>query len=142
MTFVPARRALRPIGRWTFDFGLWTVLLVAAGVRLAFALRPPPFLTPDSQGYYLPGWELANGLGFGKPIDFTQLAAAPWIGLPNFSAPTFQADAIVLIAPVAVLALAAAIPHRATVTVRTREPGRENTSVSDVEGAVFRSTYG
>jgi dolichyl-phosphate-mannose-protein mannosyltransferase len=47
------------------------VLLVATVVRLGFALRPPPFLTPDSQGYYLPGWELAHGLGFGPELRRT-----------------------------------------------------------------------
>lgn len=53
------------------DLGL--VLLLAAVVRLAIALRPPPFLTPDSQGYFLPGWELANGLGFGPELRRTPL---------------------------------------------------------------------
>ena len=53
------------------DLGL--VLIVAALVRLAFALRPPPFLTPDSQGYFLPGWELAHGLGFGPELRRTPL---------------------------------------------------------------------
>jgi hypothetical protein len=48
--------------------------------------------------------------------------------------------AIYYYAFLAVLGLAAAIPHRATVTARTR--ARENAFVSDVEGAVFRSTYG
>src|SRR5918911_921859 len=70
---VPALRALRPASPRMPVPGLWTVLLVAAVVRLAFTLRPPPFLTPDSQGYYLPGWELANGLGFGPELRRTPL---------------------------------------------------------------------
>lgn len=67
---------LRSLGRRaarTDGLDLAFVLLIAAGVRLAFALRPPPFLTPDSQGYYLPGWELANGLGFGPELRRTPL---------------------------------------------------------------------
>ena len=47
------------------------ILLIATIVRLGFALRPPPFLTPDSQGYYLPGWELAQGFGFGPELRRT-----------------------------------------------------------------------
>jgi hypothetical protein len=57
---------------WSFlDAGLVFVLLVASIWRLAFALRPPPFLTPDSQGYFLPGWELAHGLGFNPELRRT-----------------------------------------------------------------------
>lgn len=33
---------------------------------------------------------LANGLGLGKPLDLSVVAAAPWLGLPQFSAPVFQ----------------------------------------------------
>src|SRR5215207_3194613 len=47
------------------------VVLTATLIRLGFTLRPPPFLTPDSQGYYLPGWELAQGLGFGPELRRT-----------------------------------------------------------------------
>jgi hypothetical protein len=53
------------------DIALLLVMLVAMVCRLAFALRPPPFLTPDSQGYFLPGWELAHGLGFGPELRRT-----------------------------------------------------------------------
>ena len=66
-----ARRALRRLDSPHLALGV--VLLVAIVVRLAFALRPPPFLTPDSQGYFLPGWELANGLGFGPELRRTPL---------------------------------------------------------------------
>ncbi len=38
--------------------------LVAAGLRLAFLYRAPVFLTGDSQSHYLPGFDLAHGLGF------------------------------------------------------------------------------
>src|SRR5437763_9921752 len=51
--------------------GLAVVTGAALALRLAFALRPPPFLTPDSQGYFLPGWELAHGLGFSPELRRT-----------------------------------------------------------------------
>jgi len=48
------------------DFVCLLVLLLAgAALRLAFAFRAPPlFVGGDSQTYLVPGWELANGLGF------------------------------------------------------------------------------
>ena len=63
-------RDWQPAGRLPWlELGL--VLLVASAVRLHFALRPPPFLTPDSQGYFLPGWDLAHGLGFSPELRRT-----------------------------------------------------------------------
>ncbi len=46
---------------------LLAVLLIAGlalAIRLAFAFRAPPFVTNDSLSYLLPGWDLAQGLGF------------------------------------------------------------------------------
>jgi putative pyrimidine permease RutG len=54
---------------------------------------------------------LANVLGLGKPIDYTALAAAPWIGLPRFTAPSFHANAVFLIAPVAIILVAENLGH-------------------------------
>ncbi|GHB20501.1 solute carrier family 23 protein [Salinicola rhizosphaerae] len=54
---------------------------------------------------------VTNGLGWGKPIDFSIIAAAPWFGMPSFSAPTFTAHAAVLIAPVAVILVAENLGH-------------------------------
>ena len=55
---------------------------------------------------------LANGFGWEKPIDFASLAAAPWIGLPKLTGPTFRADAMLLIAPVAIILVAENLGHR------------------------------
>ncbi len=54
---------------------------------------------------------LTNGAGLGKPIDFTPVANAAWFGLPVFTAPVFQLDAMVLIAPVAVILVAENLGH-------------------------------
>ncbi|RZL89722.1 MAG: pyrimidine utilization transport protein G [Variovorax sp.] len=62
---------------------------------------------------------LTNGLGFGKPIDLTPLAAAPWFGLPTFAAPVFQANAMLLIAPVAVILVAENLGHIKAVSAMT-----------------------
>jgi putative pyrimidine permease RutG len=54
---------------------------------------------------------LANGLGWGKPIDTSGIAAAAWIGAPNFAAPVFDGHAILLIAPVAIILVAENLGH-------------------------------
>jgi putative pyrimidine permease RutG len=54
---------------------------------------------------------LANGMGLGKPIDLSAIAAAPWFGAPRFSAPVFDAKAMLLIAPVAIILVAENLGH-------------------------------
>jgi len=91
--------------------GLATVLMIGIVAVAAPGLwRRLPIILGAIGGYLL-YLLLANGLGFGKPIDVAQLSAAPWLGLPNFTTPTFQADAIVLIAPVAVILVAENLGH-------------------------------
>lgn len=62
---------------------------------------------------------LTNGLGLGKPIDLSGLVSAPWLGMPNFSAPVFEANAMLLIAPVAVILVAENLGHIKAVTAMT-----------------------
>lgn len=62
---------------------------------------------------------LANGLGLGKPLDFAKVVSAPWFGLPNFTAPEFSAQAILLIAPVAVILVAENLGHIKAVSAMT-----------------------
>jgi putative pyrimidine permease RutG len=54
---------------------------------------------------------LANGIGLGKPIDLSAIAAAPWFGAPRFSSPVFDAKAMLLIAPVAIILVAENLGH-------------------------------
>ena len=68
---------------------------------------------------------LANGMGLGKPIATAAIAAAPWLGAPRFSAPVFEANAIALIAPVAVILVAENLGHLkavASMTGRNLDP--------------------
>jgi len=62
---------------------------------------------------------LTNGFGLGKPIDFSALAAAPWWGVPNFAAPVFEANAMLLIAPVALILVAENLGHIKAVSAMT-----------------------
>ena len=73
-----------------FTRGMLQRLLILVGLIVACAL------------YAL----LANGLGLGKPLDFSPLAQAAWFGLPHFTTPSFNGQAMMLIAPVAVILVA------------------------------------
>ena len=62
---------------------------------------------------------LTNGLGLGKPIDFAKVAGASWFGLPSFATPVFSAQAMLLIAPVAVILIAENLGHIKAVSAMT-----------------------
>lgn len=58
------------------------------------------------------------GLG-GAPIDFSQVASAAWLGLPQFSAPVFEFQAISVITPVALILVAENLGHVKAVSAMT-----------------------
>jgi uracil-xanthine permease len=62
---------------------------------------------------------LANGLGLGKPLDLSGVANAAWFGAPGFAAPVFDANAMLLIAPVAVILVAENLGHIKAVSAMT-----------------------
>ncbi|QDZ27846.1 solute carrier family 23 protein [Noviherbaspirillum sp. UKPF54] len=78
-----------------FTRGMVQRLLILIGLLLAYVI------------YAL----LTNGAGLGKPIDFAAVANAAWFGVPQFVAPVFKADAMALLAPVAVILVAENLGH-------------------------------
>src|SRR5262245_22058682 len=62
---------------------------------------------------------LANGLGLGKPIDFSGIVNAPWFGAPKLAAPVFDIRAMLLIAPVAIILVAENLGHVKAVSAMT-----------------------
>ncbi|MCU4412987.1 NCS2 family nucleobase:cation symporter [Acinetobacter sp. WU_MDCI_Axc73] len=62
-----------------------------------------------------------NGLGWGQPIDFSQISAAPWFGVLSLTAPTFQMNAMLIIAPVALILVAENLGHIKAVGAMTNE---------------------
>ena len=62
---------------------------------------------------------LTNVLGLGKPMDVSSIAQAAWFGLPGFTAPVFSANALLLIAPVAIILIAENLGHLKAVTAMT-----------------------
>ena len=86
-----------------FTRGMLRRLLLLVGLVTAYVL------------YFV----LTNLLGFGKPIDFAPIANAAWFGLPTFYGPVFEAKAILLIAPVALILVAENLGHFKAVSAMT-----------------------
>lgn len=86
-----------------FARGMLQRLLILAGLAIATA------------AYAV----LANGLGLGKPLDIAAIAAAPWFGLPRLHTPVFDARAMGLIVPVAIILVAENLGHIKAVTAMT-----------------------
>lgn len=95
---------------------------------------------------------LTNGLGLGKPIDLSGIAGAAWFGAPKFAAPVFDAKAMLLIAPVAIILVAENLGHIKAVSAMTgrdldRYMGRAfvgdgvATMVSGASGGTGVTTY-
>ena len=95
---------------------------------------------------------LTNGLGLGKPIDLSGVANAAWFGAPAFAAPVFDANAMLLIAPVAIILVAENLGHVKAVSAMTgqdldRYMGRAflgdgiATMVSGASGGTGVTTY-
>jgi putative pyrimidine permease RutG len=62
---------------------------------------------------------LANGVGLGKPLDLSGVINAAWLGAPAFTAPVFEGNAMLLIAPVAIILVAENLGHIKAVTAMT-----------------------
>ena len=88
-----------------FSQGLLQRLLLLLGLLMAYAI------------YVL----ATNGLGYGNAIDFSTIAAAPWFGLPHFTGPSFELNAMLIIAPVALILVAENLGHIKAVSAMTGE---------------------
>jgi len=103
------------------DTWVAVVTVIAVGMIAASAgglLRRVPVLLGGLLGYIL-YVVLTNGVGWGKPVDFGPLVSAAWLGWPHFTAPQFDAHAMILIAPVAVVLVAENLGHIKAVSAMT-----------------------
>jgi putative pyrimidine permease RutG len=113
--------AVKGISGSGFDTWIGIATIVAVGlvaVRAPGLARRLPILLGGVAGYLLYA-ALANGLGMGKPIDFAAVAAAPWFGLPGLEFPVWNAQAVALIAPVAIVLVAENLGHVKAVAAMT-----------------------
>jgi putative pyrimidine permease RutG len=86
-----------------FARGMLQRLLILVGLLIAYAI------------YAI----VTNGMGMGKPIDFSVVANAAWFGMPHFTSPVFDAHAMALLAPVAVILVAENLGHIKAVSAMT-----------------------
>ena len=106
---------------WTVVVGLLTALSVGlVAVYAPGMLRRLPILIGGVIGYLL-FLVLGNGLGLDglTPISFDNVASAAWLGAPTLTAPTFDLNAIALIAPVAIVLVAENLGHVKAVAAMT-----------------------
>ncbi|HLZ64764.1 MAG TPA: solute carrier family 23 protein [Aliidongia sp.] len=113
--------AVKGISASGFDTALGLLTVVAVGMVAVHGRggwRRLPILLGGliAYGAYV---LLANGLGLGRPIDFSPVAAAAWIGAPHLVAPAFDARAMALIAPVALVLVAENLGHLKAVGAMT-----------------------
>ena len=88
-----------------FTKGLLQRLMLLVGLLLAYLI------------YYL----VSNVMGYGTPIQFSPIRHADWFGVPNFHAPIFDTNAMLIIAPIALILVAENLGHIKAVSAMTGE---------------------
>jgi pyrimidine utilization transport protein G len=107
----------------TNNFDMWmavlTILCISAVAVFTRGMVRRLLLLIGLVSAYFIYFLLTNILGLGKPIDFTTINQAAWFGLPTFHSPVFNANAILLIAPVAIILVAENLGHFKAVSAMT-----------------------
>ncbi|MBP5993066.1 MAG: pyrimidine utilization transport protein G, partial [Acinetobacter sp.] len=88
-----------------FTKGLLQRLLLLIGLLAAYFI------------YYI----VSNVMGYGTAINFAPIQQAAWFGLPDFHAPVFSTNAMLIIAPVAFILVAENLGHIKAVSAMTGE---------------------
>ncbi|UNT64569.1 pyrimidine utilization transport protein G [Acinetobacter towneri] len=70
---------------------------------------------------YLIYFVVTNVMGWGTPINFTAIQQAAWFGVPDFHAPVFDVNAMLIIAPIAFILVAENLGHIKAVGAMTGE---------------------
>jgi uracil-xanthine permease len=99
---------LAPVG-WNMASVDWTLALLTLAIAIIVAVAAKGFtkLIPILIAVII-GYVVAAVMG---KVDFTNVAAAQWIGLPSFVLPTFSIQAMSLIVPVVVMLVAENLGH-------------------------------
>ena len=109
--------------------GLVQKLLILVGIALSYVI------------YFV----LANILHFGPAIDFSVIANAAWFGLPHFSSPSFDFNAILLITPVVIILIGENLGHVKAVTAmtgRNLDPYMGRAFLGDGLATMFAASFG
>jgi putative pyrimidine permease RutG len=113
--------AVKSVGATTFDGWMAVITILCVGGVAVFTrgLLQKLLILAGLVAAYLVYLALTNGMGLGKPIEFAGIGKAAWFGLPAFAAPVFSAEAMLLIAPVAIILVAENLGHIKAVSAMT-----------------------
>lgn len=105
--------AVRSVSASNFDSWMAVVTILCIGSVAVFTrgLMQRLLILVGLIAAYLIYVVVTNGLGLGKPVDYSALSQAAWFGLPQFTAPAFNLHAMLLIAPVAIILVAENLGH-------------------------------
>lgn len=117
-----APTAVKSVGPTDFDawIALLTVICVGGVAVYTRGLIQKLLILVGLSLSYIIYAILTNGLGIGgNPIDFAKISEAAWIGIPQFTSPSFSLSAITLIAPVVIILVGENLGHIKAVTAMT-----------------------
>lgn len=113
--------AVKGMGTTNFEhwFAVAAILIIGACAEfLRGFLQKLLILIGIAISYFL-YWILTNVAGLGKPIDFQPIIDASWVGVPNFTTPVYNPEAMVLIVPVVLILIAENLGHIKAVNAMT-----------------------
>lgn len=116
-----APTAVRSVGTGTFNACIAIITMVCVGAVAVYTrgmIQKLLILVGIILSYII-YFILANVLGFGPSIDFSIISNAAWFGMPQFHAPVFEFNAILLIAPVVIILIGENLGHVKAVTAMT-----------------------
>ncbi|WP_179998436.1 pyrimidine utilization transport protein G [Acinetobacter sp. YH12239] len=116
-----APMAIKSVSANQFDSWMALITIICISVIAVFTkgmIRRLLLLIGLVASYFI-YFLLTNVLGFGTAIDFTKVSEAAWFGLPTFHAPVFEFNAMLLIAPVAIILVAENLGHFKAVSAMT-----------------------
>ena len=106
-----------PFDGW---MALFTVVSVSVVAVFARGMVQRLLILVGLAAAYVAYLLLTNGMGLGKPIDFSGVVNAAWFGFPAIAAPNFRRpEALLLIAPVAIVLVAENLGHLKAVAAMT-----------------------
>ena len=142
-----APTAVRTVGSTTFDGWMAVITFLCVGGVAVYTrgFMQKLLILVGLILSYLIYTVLANGLGFGKPIDFSIIANADWFAVPTMHSPVFEIDAIMLILPVVIILVAENLGHVKAVTAmtgRNLDPYMGRAFLGDGIATMFSSFFG
>jgi uracil-xanthine permease len=139
--------AVKQISGSLFDtaFGFATIaVVVLAAVFVRGWFRYLPILIGGGVAYV--AYVIAcNFAGYGPPIDFSGVRNAALFGLPEFTFPVFETNAMTLIAPVAIVLVAENLAHVravAAMTGRNLDPWLGRAFMGDGLATMVAASFG